>query len=115
MVLDDFLLCAYSDASRVCDSTVQKWGLCPIFGIGDLKMHCGSWGLLHYSSAQECCGWCFGNRSDKPVTDLRAGAALILAGLAADGDTQVYGLHHLNRGYDNLPKKLRSLGANITE
>lgn len=47
------------------------------------------------------------------ITDLRAGAALILAGLAAEGITTVYGLSHLQRGYDNLPKKLASLGAKI--
>ena len=49
------------------------------------------------------------------ITDLRAGAALILAGLAAEGETTVYGLKHLRRGYDNLPGKLRSLGATIQD
>jgi UDP-N-acetylglucosamine 1-carboxyvinyltransferase len=48
------------------------------------------------------------------ITDLRAGAALILAGLAASGKTSVYGLDHLIRGYHDLPNKLQSLGANIT-
>jgi UDP-N-acetylglucosamine 1-carboxyvinyltransferase len=48
------------------------------------------------------------------ITDLRAGAALILAGLAAEGQTTVYGLKHLQRGYENLPEKLKSLGADIT-
>ena len=47
------------------------------------------------------------------ITDLRAGAALILAGLAADGITTVHGLKHLRRGYENLPEKLTSLGAKI--
>jgi UDP-N-acetylglucosamine 1-carboxyvinyltransferase len=47
------------------------------------------------------------------ITDLRAGAALILAGLAAEGTTSVYGLKHLKRGYDDLPGKLRSVGAII--
>ena len=47
------------------------------------------------------------------ITDLRAGAALILAGLIAKGKTTVRGLKHLNRGYENLPKKLRALGAKI--
>jgi UDP-N-acetylglucosamine 1-carboxyvinyltransferase len=47
------------------------------------------------------------------ITDLRAGAALILAGLAAEGKTRVYGLKHLKRGYDNLPGKLRMLGSRI--
>ncbi|HEY9813602.1 MAG TPA: UDP-N-acetylglucosamine 1-carboxyvinyltransferase, partial [Candidatus Sericytochromatia bacterium] len=53
--------------------------------------------------------------SGAPVmaTDLRASAALVLAGLAADGQTIIKGLHHLDRGYDNLELKLRQLGANI--
>lgn len=45
------------------------------------------------------------------ITDLRAGAALILAGLVAQGYTNVYGLEHLHRGYDQLDEKLKSLGA----
>ncbi|RAP37293.1 UDP-N-acetylglucosamine 1-carboxyvinyltransferase [Candidatus Marinamargulisbacteria bacterium SCGC AAA071-K20] len=45
------------------------------------------------------------------ITDLRAGAALILAGLVAKGYTNVYGLHHLNRGYYQLDQKLKELGA----
>ncbi len=49
------------------------------------------------------------------ITDLRAGAALILAGLAANGGTSIHGLKHLRRGYDDLPGKLRSLGARIDE
>ncbi|NET55116.1 MAG: UDP-N-acetylglucosamine 1-carboxyvinyltransferase [Symploca sp. SIO2E6] len=53
--------------------------------------------------------------SGAPVmaTDLRASAALVLAGLAAQGKTTIKGLHHLDRGYDNLEEKLRNLGANI--
>ena len=53
--------------------------------------------------------------SGAPVmaTDLRASAALVLAGLAAEGKTTVHGLHHLDRGYENLEAKLRSLGARI--
>ena len=53
--------------------------------------------------------------SGAPVmaTDLRASAALVLAGLAAQGKTVVQGLHHLDRGYDNLEGKLRQLGAQI--
>jgi UDP-N-acetylglucosamine 1-carboxyvinyltransferase len=46
-------------------------------------------------------------------TDLRAGAALILAGLIADGVTEVGGLHHVDRGYVDIVGKLQSLGANI--
>ncbi|MDU1490260.1 MAG: UDP-N-acetylglucosamine 1-carboxyvinyltransferase, partial [Staphylococcus epidermidis] len=47
------------------------------------------------------------------ATDLRAAAALILAGLVAEGTTQVTELKHLDRGYVNLHGKLKSLGANI--
>lgn len=47
------------------------------------------------------------------ATDLRAGAALVLAGLAAEGETEVSGLAHIDRGYVNLAGKLRSLGADI--
>lgn len=47
------------------------------------------------------------------ATDLRAAAALILAGLVADGTTQVTELKHLDRGYVNFHEKLKSLGANI--
>ena len=46
--------------------------------------------------------------------DIRAGAALIVAGLAADGETTVTDAHHIDRGYDDLMGKLRSLGADIT-
>lgn len=53
--------------------------------------------------------------SGAPVmaTDLRASAALVLAGLAARGKTVVQGLHHLDRGYENIEGKLRQLGAKI--
>ena len=53
--------------------------------------------------------------SGAPVTgsDLRASAAMVLAGLAAEGVTMVQGLHHLDRGYDNLEGKLNGIGANI--
>lgn len=53
--------------------------------------------------------------SGAPVmaTDLRASASLILAGLAAEGLTEVSRVYHLDRGYDGLDKKLAKLGANI--
>jgi UDP-N-acetylglucosamine 1-carboxyvinyltransferase len=46
-------------------------------------------------------------------TDLRASASLVLAALAADGKTIFQGLHHLDRGYEQLEVKLQKLGANI--
>ena len=47
--------------------------------------------------------------------DLRAGAALIIAGLAAAGVTEVEDIHHIERGYDNLEQKLQGLGADIVK
>lgn len=48
------------------------------------------------------------------ASDLRASAALILAGLAADGITEIRRIYHLERGYENLEKKLKTIGAKIT-
>jgi UDP-N-acetylglucosamine 1-carboxyvinyltransferase len=47
------------------------------------------------------------------ATDLRAGAALVLAGLTASGATEVGYLHHIDRGYENLVEKFQSLGADL--
>lgn len=54
--------------------------------------------------------------SGAPVmsTDLRASAALVIAGLAAEGKTIVQGLRHLDRGYEDIEGKLRKLGAKLT-
>ena len=53
--------------------------------------------------------------SGAPVyaTDLRAGAALIIAGIVAHGVTELYNLSHIDRGYENIEEKFRKLGANI--
>jgi UDP-N-acetylglucosamine 1-carboxyvinyltransferase len=45
--------------------------------------------------------------------DLRAGAALIIAGLAAEGTTWVKNVHYVERGYEQLIKKMTDLGAQI--
>ena len=47
------------------------------------------------------------------ATDLRAGAAMVLAGLVAEGETRVGCIHHIDRGYDGLVNKLCGLGADI--
>lgn len=47
------------------------------------------------------------------ATDLRAGAALIMAGTSANGVTEVFNLHHIDRGYENIEEKFRKLGAKI--
>ena len=48
------------------------------------------------------------------ATDLRAGAALVLAGLAAEGRTEIGAVYHIDRGYDRLVDKLQGLGADIS-
>ena len=48
------------------------------------------------------------------ATDLRAGAALVLAGLAAEGQTEIGSVYHIDRGYDRIVDKLRGLGAEIS-
>ena len=57
---------------------------------------------------------------DKPLqgaqvvaTDLRAGAAVVLTGLVAEGTTEVSQIYHVDRGYEDFVDKLRNLGANI--
>lgn len=47
------------------------------------------------------------------ATDLRAGAALIIAALSAEGVSEIYDIFHVERGYENMEVKLRNLGANI--
>ncbi|WP_236913082.1 UDP-N-acetylglucosamine 1-carboxyvinyltransferase [Clostridium sp. Cult1] len=55
------------------------------------------------------------NLMSAPVkaTDLRAGAALVLAGLVSDGVTEIGDIYHIDRGYDNIEEKLTKLGAKI--
>ena len=45
--------------------------------------------------------------------DLRAGAAMVIAGLVAQGDTEIDSIHHVERGYENLVEKLAGVGADI--
>ena len=47
------------------------------------------------------------------ASDLRASAALVLAALGADGTTEINRLYHIDRGYENIDQKLRSLGAEL--
>lgn len=47
------------------------------------------------------------------ATDLRAGAALIIAGIVAKGETSITNLVHIDRGYENIEEKFRGIGANI--
>ena len=47
------------------------------------------------------------------ATDLRGGAALLVAGLAAEGTTCIDNTHHIERGYQSLPEDLASVGAGV--
>ena len=45
--------------------------------------------------------------------DLRGGAALVIAGLSAIGDTKIFGVEHIDRGYENIEKTFGAMGATI--
>lgn len=47
------------------------------------------------------------------ISDLRAGATLVLAALAANGESIIFGVEHLDRGYENFDKRLKALGGNV--
>lgn len=47
------------------------------------------------------------------ISDLRAGATLVIAALAAEGESKIFGIEHIDRGYENFEEKLRGLGAEI--
>jgi UDP-N-acetylglucosamine 1-carboxyvinyltransferase len=51
--------------------------------------------------------------AEASISDLRAGASLILAALAADGQSLIHGAHHVHRGYENIDRKFQQLGASI--
>ena len=51
--------------------------------------------------------------AEATIGDLRAGASLILAALAADGGSLIHGAHHVQRGYENIDRKFQQLGASI--
>ncbi|MEI7744720.1 MAG: UDP-N-acetylglucosamine 1-carboxyvinyltransferase [Chloroflexota bacterium] len=51
--------------------------------------------------------------AEASISDLRAGASLILAALAADGASLIHGAHHVHRGYENIDRKFQQLGASI--
>jgi UDP-N-acetylglucosamine 1-carboxyvinyltransferase len=53
------------------------------------------------------------NGADVMATDLRASSAMVLAGLIANGDTNIHRIYHLDRGYEKLEEKLKALGANV--
>ena len=60
-------------------------------------------------------GSCRLKGNDLWATDLRAGAAMVLAGLCTDGVSRIWNLEHVQRGYESITKDLRALGAQIQE
>ena len=58
-------------------------------------------------------GPCQLRAAEVEMGDLRAGASLILAALAADGESLIHGAHHVRRGYENIEGKFLDLGAQI--
>ena len=53
------------------------------------------------------------NASPVKAVDLRAGAAMIIAGIMADGKTEIEDIDHIDRGYENVVEKFTALGADI--
>ena len=56
------------------DEYGQSWGAILIFAEADWEQGTVGWGLPSYNSADECCGWCQGNRSSRPITDMSESA-----------------------------------------
>ena len=52
--------------------------------------------------------------ADVMATDLRASATLVIAGLAAEGETMLHRVYHLDRGFESLEEKLQACGADVT-
>jgi UDP-N-acetylglucosamine 1-carboxyvinyltransferase len=72
-------------------------------------------GQNRYATRAEITGPTRLHGADVRALDIRAGGGVVLAGLIADGVTTVRDVKHIDRGYDGLVSKLRSLGASIEE
>ena len=68
---------------------------------------------MHYQQSAVINGPTLLKATDMTVPDIRAGLALVVAALVADGTSTLDGLHHLERGYEDLVGKLKSIGAQI--
>ena len=66
----------------------------------------------HHATIERAVQRCVGTEVE--IGDLRAGASLILAALAAEGTTTIHGAHHVHRGYENIERKFLDLGASIS-
>ena len=60
-------------------------------------------------------GWTSCNPAPLRASDLRAGAAMVVAALMADGTSEIEEIGHIERGYENIVEKLRGLGAEISK
>ena len=73
--------------------------------MGAIIEHCKGHSVIHGGTPLK--------GTDIVATDLRCGAALVIAGLMADGETTIHDAYHIYRGYDPIVDKLRKLGAEI--
>ena len=88
-----------------------------LFGIQDFNILLSliKWGAKITAQGQSAIFEGVESLTGAPVyaTDLRAGAALVIAGIVANGTTEVYNLKHIDRGYENIETKFSKIGANI--
>ncbi|XP_058095603.1 uncharacterized protein LOC131241012 [Magnolia sinica] len=105
------VLLATCNGSWTVDESVFEGRMTHVRGLQKLGARiqvCGSSALVHGKDHGSTL------RGSRVVaTDLRGGASLVLAGMAAEGITQIIGAAHIDRGYENLEKKLHSLGADV--
>jgi len=101
------LACLAAGRSTVCDRVFPaRWQHAgELRRLGARVSQCGEG--LEVEGVERLCG------AELHATDLRGSAALVLAGLAAEGETIVHGARHLERGYERLDRKLARLGAPI--
>lgn len=101
------LMCLAAGRSTICDHVFPaRWQHAGELRRLGAQIRCWPRGL-EVDGVPRLCG------AELYATDLRASAALVLAGLAAQGQTIVHGAEHLKRGYERLDRKLARLGANI--
>lgn len=93
--------------SVVCETVFEsRFGIVPELRKMGADVHCEGNRIVIHGRKQL-------RGSEVTATDLRTGAALVLAGLAAEGETKVYGQEYIARGYEDICGTLRSLGARI--
>ena len=74
---------------------------------------------MHFSTYDDYSDYLFSRKAENEniskACDLLAGAAVVIAGLAAEGRTEITDIHHIQRGYEDMVEKLQGLGADIRE